>query len=258
MYFQRGRLSLAARPWDAALARELSEPKKTEDRGQKAEDGARTAGDRGKNENNSADPNTAKGDKKPAKKEDKRGEEERKQLQWFDGHAPEAFIPWRTIEHPDFPGRRVEVGGYRPFVLTNPPEVMLAGVAAKQGDFLSELARRLPRVEVGKVECRLLADSVYEVEIHVVNTGFLPTVLAHGQTTQEVYPTRVVLDLEPECFLAGAKTTSLPALTGSGGTAKARYTIRVTDRQKVGFKVVSMLAGQVEGTIELLQAAEKR
>ena len=150
------------------------------------------------------------------------------------------------------------MGGYRSFALTNPPEAMLAGVAAKQGDYLSELARRLPRIEVGKVECRLLAGSIYEVEIHVVNTGFLPTALAHGQTTQEVYPTRVVVDLEPECFLAGAKTTSLPTLAGSGGTAKARYTIRVTDRQKVSFTVVSMLAGQAEGTIELLSATENK
>ncbi len=274
MYFQRGRLSLAARPWDVAFARALSEPKKpddggdkiedrgrkTEDGEQKAEDGVRKPPSSGvrRRSSGSAALGTARDDKQPAQKEDRPPDEERKNLKWFDEHAPSAFVPWRAIEHPDFPGRRVEVGGYRPFALTNPPVETLAGIAAKQGDFLSELARRLPQIEVGKVECRLLADSIYEVEIQVVNTGFLPTVLAHGQTTQEVYPTRVILDLEPECFLAGTKTTSLPTLAGSGGTAKARYTIRVTDRQKVGFTVVSMLAGQAEGTIELLQAAEKK
>ncbi len=274
MYFQRGRLSLAARPWDVALARALSEPKKPEDGGEKTEEGARKIEDKEqktedgapkppssgvrRRSSSSGAPRTAPADRPPAPKENKPPEEERKNLKWFDEHAPEAFVAWRAIEHPDYPGRRVEVGGYRPFVLANPPEGMLAEVAAKQGDFLNELARRLPRVEVGKVECRLLADSIYEVEIHVVNTGFLPTALAHGQTTQEVYPTRLILDLEPECFLAGAKTTALPALAGSSGTAKARYTLRVTDRQKVGFKVVSMLGGQAEGTIELLQAAENK
>ena len=135
---------------------------------------------------------------------------------------------------------------------------MLAGVAAKQGDFLTDLARRLPRIGVGKVECRLLADSVYEIQIHVVNTGFLPTALSHGETTQEVYPTRVILELEPECFLSGAKMTFLSALAGNGGTAKARYTIHVANRREVRFQVVSMLAGRVDGTIELLKAAQNK
>jgi hypothetical protein len=248
MYFQRGRLSLAIRPWDVTLARALSEPKKVEDGGQKAED--KTI------HQSSSDPNAAKGDKKPAKKEDKRGEEERKQLQWFDEHAPEAFVPWQSVEHPDFPGRRVEVGGYRPFALANPPTALLAGIASRQGDFLLYLARRLPRLGVGKVECRVLADSVYEIEIHVINTGFLPTALAHGETTQEVHPTRIVLDLEPECFLAGTKVTFLPAIAGSGGSAKTRYTIHAAGRREVRFQVISMLAGRVDGKVELLQAAE--
>ena len=68
----------------------------------------------------------------------------------------------------------------------------------------------------------------------------------------------MILELEPECFLAGAKTTFLPTLAGSGGTAKARYTIHVVNRQEVRFQVVSMLAGRVEGTVELLKAAERQ
>jgi hypothetical protein len=248
MYFQRGRLSLAVRPWDVALA----EPEKTED-------AARTPEDRDGKKDDSSDPNASNADKKPSKKEEKkRGDQERQQLKWFDEHAPEAFVPWQAVERPDFKGQRVEVGGYRPFVLTNPPAPMLAEVAAKQGDFLMELARRLPRIGVGKIECHLLADAVYGIEIHVVNTGFLPTALAHGEITQEVYATRLILDLEPACFLAGARTTFLPAIPGSGGTAKARYTIHVAGRQEVHFKVVSMLGGQAEGTIALLQATENK
>jgi hypothetical protein len=242
MYFHRGRLSLAVRPWDPALAIATSKPQKDKDEPQ-AEKGH--------------DPNTPAPEKKPARSEDKRGRDQREQLQWFDEHAPEAFVPWQAIEHPDFPGRRVEVGGYRPFALTNPPVAMLAGVAEKQGDFLTEIAGRLPRIEVGRIECRVLADSIYEIEIVVVNTGFLPTALAHGETSQQVYPTRVILELGPECFLAGARMTFLPTIAGSGGTAKARYTVRVTDRDRIRFEVVSMLAGRVQGTVELLKAGEK-
>jgi hypothetical protein len=246
MYFHRGRLSLAARPWDAALAVALAKAEKAKDKKPKEA----KAGEPN-------DPNTAKDDAKAAKKEaDKRNKDEREQLKWFDEHAPDAFVAWQAIEHPDFPGRRVEVGGYRPFARTNPPAAMLADLAARHADLLTELAQRLPHIVVARTQCRLLADSLFEVEILVSNTGFLPTSLAHGETSREVYPTRVVLDLEPQCFLAGAKTTALPSIPGSGGTAKARYTIRVPDRTQVRFQVISMLAGRTDGTIELLKTTE--
>ncbi len=244
MYFHRGRLSLAVRPWDAALALELAAPGKAED----------AAGREQVAEPN--DPNTARTDREPSNDEKKRGQDARRQLKWFDEHAPDAFIAWQVIEHPDFPGQRVEIGGYRPFARVNPPVDVLAGIADKHGDFLSQLAQRLPRIKIARIECRLLADSIYEIEILVTNEGFLPTALAHGETTQEVYPTRVVLDLGPECFLSGAKTTFLPTIQGSGGTAKARYVIHAANRQEIRFQVVSMLAGRAEGTIELLKAGK--
>lgn len=235
MYFHRGRLSLAARPWDPAMATAFEKPK--------AED--------------PNDPNAPKTqEKKPAKNkaDDKRGKEERDQLAWFDRHSPEAFVAWQAVEHPDFPGRRVEVGGFRPFARTNPPLAMLDELAGKHGDFLTDLAGKLPRIEVARIECRLLADSIYEIEILVTNTGFLPTALAHGETSQQILPTRVTLDVEPRCFLAGTKTTFLPTLAGSGGTAKVRCTVRAAGRSAIPFEVVSALAGRVKGSIELLKA----
>jgi hypothetical protein len=247
MYFHRGRLSLAVRPWDAAAAIESAKPKKDRDENSKE-----------KQAEDPNDPNAPEAEKKPAKSksDDKRGKAEREQLAWFDEHAPDAFITWQAVEHPDFPGRRVEVGGYRPFAQTNPPVAMLDEVAERHGDFLTELAGRLSRIGIAKIECRLLADSIYEIEILVTNTGFLPTALSHGETSQQVLPTRVTLGLEPECFLAGSKTTFLPTIAGNGGTAKARYTLRVPDRNQIEFEVISTLGGRVKGTIELLTATE--
>jgi len=244
MYFHRGRLSLAARPWDAAAAIGSGKPRKD-----KQEDSP---------QQDPNDPNAPKAEKKADKDKgtDKRGKDEREQLAWFDEHAPDAFVAWQPVEHPDFPGRRVEVGGYRPFAQANPPVAILAEVAGRQGDFLTELAGRLPRIGIAKVECHVLADSIYEIEILVTNTGFLPTALTHGETSQQVHPTRVTLDLESECFLAGSKTTFLPTIAGSGGTAKVGCTIRVPDRSEIEFEVISTQAGRAKGTIELLAAGE--
>jgi hypothetical protein len=231
MYFHRGRLSLSLRPWSAALAVKLSEE---EDR-----DEDEVASDE---------------DKETKKDDDDRGKDEREQLKWFNKHAPEAFLPWKPFEHPDFPGQRVEIGGYAPFAQANPPERVLDDLTGKHSGFLTALAGRLPRVEVGRIKCTHLGESVFDVEIHIENTGFLPTLLAHGRRSGEVHPTRLVLDLPAERFLAGTRTTYLPTLKGSGGDAEVRCTVHVPDRREIRFQVISTLGGRVEGVIDLTDA----
>lgn len=260
MYFHRGRLSLAAKPWSVALAVELA--KADEKKKEKTKEGVEEAEDASENEQAEQEKETSpepeledeKKDKKPKDDEDKRNEKERKELKWFDEHAPQAFVEWQAIEHPDFPNQRVEVGGYSSFALTNPPAQMIEQIASKHTDFLIKVAQRLPLIGIRKVESRHLGQSVFEVKIQVENTGFLPTSLAHGQTTQEVYPTRLIIELDDEFFLSGTRITNLPVLKGSGGMDEVRYIIRASDRKKIDFKVISILAGQVNGTIELINA----
>jgi hypothetical protein len=247
MYFHRGRLSLAAKPWTPAVAVELSktaekEDKEPEDKAEEQEqqdsESQREKSDKHSDENSKKD-------------EDKRNEQEHKELKWFDEYSPEAFVEWQPIEHPDFPGKRAEVGGYRPFALTNPPAEVIDEIADKHADFLTKVAQRLPRIGVRRIECRHLGRSVYEIEIQVENTGFLPTVLEHGQTTREIHPTRLVMELDDELFLSGSRITSLPIIRGSGGMVELRYIIRLPERDKIDFEVVSMLAGRVKGSVEL-------
>jgi len=232
MYYHRGRLSLAARVWSPAVASELSK-----------------AAEKKEDPNSESDKSRKSGDD-----DDKRNEKERKELKWFDESAPKAFVKWRPVEHPDFPDQRVEVGGRAPFALINPPAAMVEQIIAKHIDFLTTVAQRLPRIGIRKIEARHLGRSVYEVKIEVENTGFLPTSLAQGRTTREVHPTRLVVDLEDRYFLSGARFTTLPTIRGSGGMVEARYTIQASDRKNIGFEVISMLAGRVEGTIELPDA----
>ncbi len=237
MYFHRGRLSLAARPWSPELALALSKDDQSED------------------EAKDEDAEEEKEKPRKGKDEDKRGKDEREQLAWFDAHAPEAFRPWQAVDHPDFPGQRVEVGGYAPFALSNPPEDRVEDLAAAQSRFLTDLAGRLPRIAAQQIKCKHLGESVFEIEIHVANTGFLPTSLSQGERTREVYPTRLILDVRPEQLLAGTRITNLPTLTGSGGATETRWTVHAPDQSEIGFEIVSMLGGRIEGTIDLRDPA---
>jgi hypothetical protein len=236
MYYQRGRLSLAAKPWSPSVAMALSESTEKEEEKAKEEEGKKPDHKGGKDD------------------EDERNEQERKGLKWFDEHSPEAFVEWRPIEHPDFPEQRVEVGGYRPFVLTNPPAAMVEQIVAKQSDFLTKAAQKLPRIGVRKIEARHLGRSVYEVKFQIENTGFLPTELAQGRRTRDVHPTRLVLKLDDKFFLSGSRITTLPAIRGSGGMVEERFIVRVPGRDGIDFEVISMLAGHLEGSIELPEA----
>jgi len=251
MYFHRGRLSLAACPWSPAVAIELA---KANQKKEKAEPGDSTEAPDQDKEPKSA---TEEGDKEVSQKsktdQDKRNEQQRKELKWFDEYAPEAFIRWQPIEHPDFPGQRVEVGGYCPFSQSNPPPGMIGDIAARHADFLTKVAQQLPRIGIRKVEAKRLGEDVYEITIQVENTGFLPTSLAHGQTTREVYPTRIIIEMDNKCFLSGSRITNLPTIQGSCGMAEVRYVIHAPNRNRIDFKVVSMLAGQAEGTVELAE-----
>jgi hypothetical protein len=236
MYFHRGRLSLACRPWSPHIALELAESSEKNEK------------DKQRKEAESEDKDKPVPNKKDR---DKRNETQRKQLKWFDKHAPHAFVQWQPIEHPDFPEQKVQVGGYAPFSLTNPPESILEDVVGRHIYFLTEVADRLPRIAVRKIETQYLGQQTYDIRIQVENTGFLPTSLAHGQTTRQVHPTRLVMKLDDRYFLSGARTVTLPAISGSGGVVEKRYVIYAPGLEKVDFEVISMLAGRIEGTVNL-------
>lgn len=195
------------------------------------------------------DPKDDKEEKPPP---DKRGEEERAALKWATEHAPEAFVSWKPIEHPDFPGQKVEVGGWAPLARNNPPAALIEDLARKHAEFLTTLAGKLPRVGFRKVESRHLGSGVHELTVQVENRGYLPTALAQGALTREVLSTRVVLRVPDDQVLAGQKTRLLGPIQGSGGMEELRYILRATG--VVGIEVISALGGSDRRTAELKEA----
>ena len=233
MYFHRGRLSLAARPWSPALQLELDKARKGDRKEEKKDD------------------EKAKDDKKEDKKPDNRNEEERAVLKWFDENAKSAFVPWKRIEHPDFPGKPVEVGGYAPFAKSNPPEPLLEGLAQKHGEFLTILAGKFPELRLRNSKVKSLGESIYDITLQIENAGYLPTSLAQGNVTREVHPTRVEIKLDDKAVLSGSKRTTLSAIEGSGGMKEVRWVVHAPAMQKVQVAVTSMLGGDFETEIEL-------
>jgi len=50
-------------------------------------------------------------------------------VKWADSMGvADYFVPWTEIDHPDFPGAKAEVGGFKPFVRNNPPVKFLDSI----------------------------------------------------------------------------------------------------------------------------------
>jgi hypothetical protein len=249
LYFHRGRLSLAARAWNRAIQLELAKPEKKDEEAKPK--------DKAPPESPKPDePREGVKDGKPQPSQDKpsadtRHEEERAFLKWIDGNAPELFVPWKPVTHPDFPGQTVELGGFAPFAKSNPPEKLLGDLARKHAKFLTELAGKLPRVHIRKSEAKPLGNGVFEVKLEIENTGYLPTALAQGELSREVYPSRVVLSVDEKRILAGTKRTMLGPIPGSGGMKEVRWVIQGRGLAKLEVEVVSMLGGTVQTSLEL-------
>ena len=254
MYYHRGRLSLAARAWTSALQVELAKSKSDKEADKPKEDkkAKEQTAQAKKDDKPAATDKSA--DKTPKKAEtDTRNEEERAFLKWVDENAPEAFVPWQSFDHPDFPGKKVEIGGFAPFARTNPPTRLLEDLAQKHSRFLTELLGKLPRIGIRKAEAKHLGNSIYDVRVQVENSGYLPTSLAQGNVTREVHPTRVVLHADDKSILSGTRTTMLGAIEGSGGIKEVRWIVHAGTRTKLEIEVISMLAGSAETSIDLKQ-----
>jgi hypothetical protein len=249
-YFHRGRLGIAISPWRAEVAAKL----KTGDEADESEDAEEEAdaGAQSQPAEQATKSEAGAGRKKGEKKEKKSpGADERDFLAWLDEHQPEAFLAWEAIEHPDFPGRRVEVGGHAPGARREPPAALVASLAEAHADWLTDLAGKLPRVAILRAEAKSLGRGVHEIEVVVENAGWLPTVLTHGESTRLVHPTRVELDLDEEAILAGDRSARVGPLNGSGGRETLRWIVHPGSRRSVTVRVISALAGRAEAKIDL-------
>ena len=185
-----------------------------------------------------------------AKEADTRNEEDRAFLKWIDQNATNLFVPWKKMDQPDFPGKTVEVGGFAPFARAAPPPALLAGLSEKHGHFLTELAGKLPRIGIRRIEVKDLGESVYDATVHIENTGYLPTQLAQGGLTREVLPTRVTLKIDPKNILSGTRITFLDAITGQDAK-EVRWVFRAKDASKLELEIISALAGTLKTNLDL-------
>jgi hypothetical protein len=178
--------------------------------------------------------------------------DERNALRWLRANAPDAIVPWTTVRHPDFPGRTVQVGGFRPYALLNPPAALLDSVVAKQARFVTELAGMLPSISLREVQVERVSDGVFRVTAQVANAGLLPTNAAIGARTR--VPLRVRVELVPTSgqeIAGGRRVQLLDSVRGSGRSTELTWLVVGPAGSTLTLRATSPVAGAASQTITL-------
>lgn len=153
-------------------------------------------------------------------------------LKWNDEEmGGKMFIKWHPFKHPTL--GEVEIGGWRRRK-TSPPEGELVQKECEMGNrFVLYLAGLAPKVKFGEIEITDKKGGIYQVNITVENTGFLPTATEQAQKLKIIEP--VLLEVEPNDnveMLFGEKKTKLDHIKGDSESKKTTYIIRVKDTSR--------------------------
>lgn len=226
-YYQFGVLSLSTPGWGIDLEKEADES-----------EGEQSSGDRG------SAPGAARapGGGGQGQGEDKVGID-KDLLAWQDQNNINGFVEWQTVSHPEY--GEVEVGGFVPNLVNNPPESEIAALGEAHGEFAVWLSGLYADVKIAKTEVIDHGDGIYRIKAEVENAGFLPTALNHGVTSRSVKPTMVQLGVDPESIISGnAKTNFVQSMAGSGNNReKYEWLIKGNPGDQVELKVVAQKAG---------------
>jgi len=171
-------------------------------------------------------------------------------LQWMDSERIDGFVNWTAFTHPTL--GQVEIGGFKPYAITNPPASAIAPLAESHARFAVYLTTLFSRIRIAKAEVAALGSGVYQISAEVENIGYLPTALAQGTTARAVKPVMVQLDVPPDSIITGnEKTNQISALAGSGNRQSYRWVIKGKPGTVVTLKAVSQKSGTDTALLKL-------
>jgi hypothetical protein len=228
-YFHYGRWSLFSRGWWIPAVEKAETPSEAATSSEGAEE--KSAAEIAPAVNTAAQEDVAAKSVPPSlDKDDKRGAEDLKALAWFEAQGVEGFVPWQRIEHPDFPGKVVEVGGFKPLYRLNPPVDQVDPLVQSHLAFLGDLVQQWPKIEIQDLEVKSLGGGLYDVRCQLVNSGQLPTMPEMAAVNDQWHPIQVrLVDVGPARWIQGSPRQSVRRLAELGGKAEVRWVFQLDE-----------------------------
>ncbi|MES2775550.1 MAG: M14 family metallopeptidase [Bacteroidota bacterium] len=125
------------------------------------------------------------------------------------------FNEWKTIQHPDFPGQKVEVGGLDPFVLINPPYKLVPDLVKKHSQFLVKLASYQPELDIVNIKTEKAGAGLTRITVDVINRGALASPSKLGERSYWVKRIAVRVNTSGnQSVISGRKFQTLASMDG--------------------------------------------
>jgi hypothetical protein len=168
----------------------------------------------------------------PKPKDSSGGDETEKALLafWDKEKEGRGFLPWKTYKHPTL--GEVEIGGVAPYAANTPPAAMIQNLLQGQVPWVLELAKKLPRLRIGKTAIQPMGNGVFRLKAWVENTGYLPFPTAMGERNEHAAPAIVVLEGQGLVLEEGLKRSAVKQIAG-GRSRPFAWILRARDGQKI-------------------------
>jgi hypothetical protein len=161
----------------------------------------------------------------------------------------DVFIPWTKIPHPDFPGKKTEAGGLKPFVMLNPPADSLGPIIDTHYRFIASIASMHPELEFLDVKIENTGENIYRLTMKVHNKGIFATCAEIGDPFIWTKIMRITLNpAKGQIIQSGLKVQRIQRLQGD---ESAEFTWLISGKGPAGVTAGSANTGIINTTIEL-------
>jgi len=171
-------------------------------------------------------------------------------VRWMDADKIDGFIAWQPFTHPTLGA--VEIGGFRPYALSNPAAAKIAELGKSHTEFVTYLSGLFPKVSIAGTSASSLGGGLFRVKAEIENSGYLPTSSAQGIRSRSVKPTMVQLGVNADDIVSGsAKTNFFPALAGTGRRQVYEWIIKGKPGSTITLRAVAQKGGSATTTFTL-------
>jgi hypothetical protein len=159
------------------------------------------------------------------------------------------FVPWIEIIHPDFPDKKTEIGGIKPFIMVNPPADSLDNIIIRNYKFLLSLAAMHPELEFLDIKIENAGENIYRLSLKVHNKGLFATCAEAGEANRWTRIMRIILEPEKgQTFLSGQKIQRIRRLEGD---SSAEFSWLLSGKGRVAITAGAVNTGTIKTTLEL-------
>ena len=160
-----------------------------------------------------------------------------------------AFVPWTEVKHPDFPDKKTEVGGIKPFIMINPPADTLGHLINVNYKFIIAVARMHPELEFIETKTENSGENIYRISLKLHNKGIFATSAEIGVNNMWTRIMRISLEPSREqTILSGEKVQRVKRLEGN---KSAEFSWLVNGKGSVKVTAGAVNTGTITSTIEL-------